>query len=64
MKEKHIDLSGLECPEPIMMLRSFVRKCSVGDLVRVIATDPGIQRDVPDFCRFINCSDVDTPSET
>ena len=52
--EKVIDLSGLECPEPIMMLRAFFRKCSAGDLVRVTATDPATQRDIPDFCRFMD----------
>ena len=37
-----------------MMLRAFFRKCSAGDLVRVTTTDPATQRDIPDFCRFMD----------
>ena len=37
-----------------MMLHAAVRKASSGEVIRLLATDPSTQRDVPQFCRFLN----------
>ncbi len=47
------DLSGLVCPEPVMMLHVRVREVPGGVLLRVLATDPSTVRDIPRFCRFL-----------
>lgn len=47
-----VDLMGLLCPEPLMMLRQQVRKGESGDLLLALATDPSTQRDIPAYCRF------------
>jgi tRNA 2-thiouridine synthesizing protein A len=41
-----LDLKGLSCPLPIAKTAKAVRELAAGDLVEVLATDPG---SVPDF---------------
>ena len=48
-----LDASGLNCPEPVMMLHQKVRDLHGGGLLKVIATDPSTQRDIPKFCVFL-----------
>ena len=48
-----LDASGLNCPEPVMMLHNKVRDLQAGDLLQVIATDPSTRRDIPKFCVFL-----------
>jgi tRNA 2-thiouridine synthesizing protein A len=48
-----VDTSGLVCPEPVMMLHSAVRQIALGQVVKVIATDPSTARDIPKFCGFL-----------
>ena len=50
--DAELDASGLFCPEPVMMLHSKVRELAAGDVLKVIATDPSTQRDIPKFCMF------------
>lgn len=51
--DKHLDTSGLLCPEPVMMLHSAVRDLEAGQVLQVLATDPSTTRDIPKFCRFL-----------
>ena len=46
-----LDATGLNCPEPVMMLHNKVRDLSPGGLLKVIATDPGSWRDFEAFAR-------------
>ena len=48
-----IDAVGLECPEPLMVLRNKMRGMAVGETVSVVASDPSTVRDFTNFCRFI-----------
>ncbi|RMR60067.1 Sulfurtransferase TusA -like protein [Pseudomonas cichorii] len=48
-----LDASGLNCPEPVMMLHQKVRDLHAGGLLKVIATDPSTRRDIPKFCVFL-----------
>lgn len=48
-----LDVSGLYCPEPVMLLHNCIRDMHVGETVRVVATDPTTQRDIPKFCSFL-----------
>jgi tRNA 2-thiouridine synthesizing protein A len=41
-----LDLKGLSCPMPIVKTAQAMRALASGDLIEVIATDPG---SVPDF---------------
>jgi len=51
--DKHLDASGLLCPEPVMMLHRAVREVGAGAVIEMIATDPSTTRDVPKFCQFL-----------
>lgn len=48
-----LDATGLNCPEPVMMLHNKVRDLAPGGLLKVIATDPSTRRDIPKFCVFL-----------
>lgn len=48
-----LDTTGLRCPEPVMRLHAEVRLLPPASQLRVIATDPSTQRDIPRFCQFL-----------
>ena len=48
-----LDTQGLFCPEPVMMLHNAVRDAKPGDVIKVVATDPSTERDIPKFCQFL-----------
>ncbi|MEM1191657.1 MAG: sulfurtransferase TusA [Pseudomonadota bacterium] len=48
-----LDARGLRCPEPVMLLHKAVAEMEDGDQLRVVATDPTTERDIPQFCRFL-----------
>ena len=37
-----------------MMLHSAVRDVASGQVIKVVATDPSTERDIPKFCQFLN----------
>ena len=45
-----LDATGLECPEPVMMLHKYMRALREGEVLKVVATDPSTERDIPKFC--------------
>ena len=49
-----VEAQGLKCPEPVMLLHAAVRRSEAGGLIRLLATDPSTQRDVVNFCRFLD----------
>ncbi len=51
--EHILDASGLNCPEPVMLLHKKMRELQPGDLLLVLATDPSTTRDIPKFCTFL-----------
>ena len=36
-----------------MLLHNAVRDAKPGDVIKVIATDPSTERDIPKFCQFL-----------
>ncbi|WP_370230121.1 sulfurtransferase TusA [Marinobacter nauticus] len=48
-----LDARGLLCPEPVMMLHNRILDVEVGQVLRVVATDPSTTRDIPRFCQFL-----------
>lgn len=51
--DQELDACGLYCPEPVMMLHNRVRDIAAGQVLKVLATDPSTQRDIPKFCTFL-----------
>ena len=52
--DHELDTCGLFCPEPVMMLHNMIRDMKPGEVVKVLATDPSTQRDIPKFCIYLN----------
>ncbi len=51
--DRTLDLLGLRCPEPVMMVRKVVRYMANGQTLLIVADDPATTRDIPGFCRFM-----------
>jgi TusA-related sulfurtransferase len=49
--DKEIDTSGLNCPLPILKAKKALNEMATGQLLKVIATDPGSWRDFEAFAR-------------
>jgi tRNA 2-thiouridine synthesizing protein A len=49
--QKDLDARGLKCPLPILKAKKALSDMSSGDVLRVLATDPGSVRDFQAFAR-------------
>ncbi len=47
-----VDATGLTCPMPVIELAGAIEQVEVGQLVRLVATDPTARVDVPVWCRM------------
>lgn len=45
-----LDTSGKCCPMPIVETGKAIKGLTVGDVLEVIATDTGTQKDIPSWC--------------
>ncbi len=50
MTDTVLDATGLSCPLPVLRARKAMRALAPGDVLRLIATDPGAVRDVAAMC--------------
>ena len=48
---KEIDTRGLNCPLPILKAKKALSELRAGDVLKVLATDPGSVRDFQAFAR-------------
>ena len=53
--DREVDASGLNCPLPIIRAKKTLNRMSSGEVLRVVATDPGSVRDFEDFARQTGC---------
>ena len=49
--QKEIDTRGLNCPLPILKAKKALAELTSGQVLKVIATDPGSVRDFQAFAR-------------
>ncbi len=49
--QREIDTRGLNCPLPILKAKKALAEMTSGELLRVVATDPGSMRDFQAFAR-------------
>lgn len=47
--ETLLDVKGLKCPMPLLKAKKALNELEPGSLLRVIATDPGSERDFETF---------------
>jgi len=45
-----LDTKGLKCPLPVLRARKALKDVAAGDLLQVLATDPGAVKDFAHFC--------------
>ena len=48
---EEIDLSGLDCPMPLLKAKLALNRLTPGALLRVYATDPGSRKDFETFSK-------------
>ncbi len=48
---KELDTRGLNCPLPILKAKKALADMSTGDVLKILATDPGSVRDFQAFAR-------------
>ena len=49
--QKEIDTKGLKCPLPILRAKKALAEMASGEVLKVVATDPGSMRDFQAFAR-------------
>ncbi len=49
--KKEVDARGLNCPLPILKAKKALAELESGDVLKVLATDPGSMRDFQAFAR-------------
>ena len=49
--DKELDARGLNCPLPILKAKKALAEMTTGQILRVMATDPGSVRDFQAFAR-------------
>lgn len=46
-----LDACGLLCPLPVIRVQDRIKGMASGDVLEVVATDPGVNHDIPAWCR-------------
>ncbi len=49
--DAELDVRKLACPLPILRAKKALSAMSSGQVLRIVATDPGAPKDFADFCR-------------
>lgn len=49
--DKELDTRGLNCPLPILRTKKALSEMTSGQVLRIVATDPGAVRDFEAFAR-------------
>lgn len=51
MSAHRLDARGLLCPMPVIRTQQRVATLAPGEILEVLATDPGVLHDIPAWCR-------------
>lgn len=49
--DKELDARGLNCPLPILRAKKALADMQAGQVLRIVATDPGSVKDFQAFCK-------------
>lgn len=49
---QELDVTGLDCPLPLLKAKQALNRLTAGQSLRVLATDPGSVRDFRVFCEL------------
>ena len=48
---KTLDARGLQCPMPVVKTSQEIKNIAIGDILEVLATDPGSMADITAWCK-------------
>jgi len=60
---EELDARGLNCPLPILRCKKAINKMDTGDVLKIIATDPGSVKDFEAFCKQTGNELADTSED-
>ena len=49
--DKELDARGLNCPLPILRAKKSLNDMQTGQVLKIVATDPGAVKDFQAFCK-------------
>lgn len=49
--DMELDARGLNCPLPILRAKKSISQLAAGQILKIIATDPGSVKDFESFCK-------------
>jgi tRNA 2-thiouridine synthesizing protein A len=49
--DAELDARGLNCPLPILRAKKSIQALNAGQVLRIVATDPGSVKDFEAFCK-------------
>jgi len=49
--DRELDVRGLNCPLPILRAKKVLGDLAAGQILKVLATDPGSVKDFQSFCK-------------
>ncbi len=52
MSEYELDARRLLCPMPVIKAQDKAKLCQPGDILKVLATDPGVKQDIPSWAQM------------
>ena len=58
-----VDARGLNCPLPILRAKKGINSLDKGQIMRVVATDPGSVKDLEAFCKQTGNEMLDSAQE-
>lgn len=61
--DKEVDARGLNCPLPILRAKKALADMASGQILKVLATDPGSQRDFAAFAKQTGNALVETMTQ-
>ncbi|OOZ41277.1 preprotein translocase subunit TatC [Solemya pervernicosa gill symbiont] len=61
---QEVDARGLNCPLPILRMKKAMGSVESGDVVKMVATDPGSVKDMEAFCTQTGNELIETAEES
>lgn len=61
--KEQLDTSGLNCPLPLLKAKQALTNLAAGEVLKVIATDAGSQRDFRSFAKLSGNELINTESK-
>jgi tRNA 2-thiouridine synthesizing protein A len=61
--DKELDTTGLTCPMPVMKAKKMLQSLSTGQVLHLLATDPGTRSDIPALVGKLGDHIVETSEE-